>query len=63
MLFAHAIFNMHKNMWQIRQISGADKAINFWRHVISKYTNNNYQDEITDDSDWGIVTKQTFTNI
>lgn len=58
---AHQIFKAHPGKWQVRQIQGADHAIKFWRHAISLCTNNNYNEEITEDPHWGMVTKQTFT--
>lgn len=59
--FAYSIFDKYPGLWQVRQIKGAEHAIAFWRRVISTYTKNNYKEQIIEDPDWGIVTKQIFT--
>lgn len=59
-LLAEYIFDKHPGQWQVRQIEGAEHAIKFWRKVISKYTNNSFLEEVVEDEDWGIVTRQTF---
>ena len=61
MKFAHKIFKAHPGRWQVRQIEGANHAVKFWRYTISACTNNNYEEKIVDDPDWGMVTKQTFS--
>ncbi len=57
---ATAIFDKYPGQWQVRQIEGAEQAINFWRHVINTYTDGNYDEAIVDDPDWGTVTRQSF---
>jgi predicted acetyltransferase len=61
--FAHAIFRKYPGLWQVSQIKGADQALKFWKCVISGYTSNNYKDEVVEDPDWGIVTRQTFLSV
>ena len=58
--FAHSIFKKYPGTWQVRQIQGADHAVKFWRRVISDYTLGNYKEEVVEDPNWGVVTKQTF---
>ena len=57
---AFMIFNKHPGPWQVRQINGANHAINFWRNVIKSYTRNKYNESIVQDDHWGCVTKQQF---
>lgn len=59
--FAQDIILKHKGSWQIRQIQGADYATIFWRKVIINLVGHNYCESIENDSEWGEVTKQTFT--
>ena len=58
--FARYIFRNYPGKWQVRQIQGADKARDFWRSTISKFTGGNYQEEQVSDEYWGVVTRQTF---
>jgi predicted acetyltransferase len=60
--FAASIFQKYSGKWQVRQISGADKAVLFWRKAIGRFTNGNYVESIVEDSYWGKVTKQTFNS-
>lgn len=62
MFFSHTIFKKYPGIWQVRQIQGADHAVNFWRRVITEYTSGNYKEEVVEDPDWGFVTKQTFSS-
>ena len=57
---ATTIFDMYPGNWQVRQISGADVAISFWRKVIGKHTQNQYTESVITDPDWGVVTRQKF---
>lgn len=54
------LFDKHPGQWQVRQITGADHAINFWRYVIKKYTDNHYKEAVVNDNYWGKVTRQRF---
>ena len=63
MTFAHSIFKKYPGTWQVRQIQGADHAVKFWRRVIGGYTSGNYNEEVVEDPDWGVVTKQTFLSV
>lgn len=58
--FAHCIFDKYPGQWQVRQISGAYHAIDFWRKTIALYTNNKFKESVKSDKDWGIVTCQRF---
>jgi len=59
--FACSIFNIYPGKWQVRQIQEADYSINFWRYVISKYTNNKYIEDTPYEKDWGIINRQQFS--
>jgi predicted acetyltransferase len=61
--FAKEIFGMYKGDWQVRQINGANKAIEFWRKTISGFTKNNYEESVINDEYWGRVTRQTFRSL
>lgn len=54
------IFDIFKGEWKVGQIENNIPAINFWRNVISEYTNGNYN-EIREDGWDG--PKQRFINI
>lgn len=54
------LFDKYRGTWQVRQISGANEAIHFWRSVIGKYTNHTYEEEKVNDPEWGLVTRQLF---
>ncbi|APC92166.1 MULTISPECIES: hypothetical protein [Francisella] len=58
--FAQNIIKSHKGRWQIRQIQGADYAVNFWLRVISELVGDNYRISSVNDSEWGRVTRQEF---
>lgn len=60
--FAHAVFDFYPGPWQVRQIEGAEAAINFWRRTIDSYTNGEYQESVQDDPTWGKVTCQRFNS-
>lgn len=60
---AAMLFDRYTGEWQVRQIDGALDAINFWRRVIKKYTNNKYKEEVVQDEYWGRVTRQRFETI
>jgi predicted acetyltransferase len=59
-IFAHHIFAKYPGSWQVRQISGADLAIKFWRKVISSFRDGKFTEEVVNDPEWGVVTKQSF---
>ncbi|MBP9681191.1 MAG: hypothetical protein KBD76_07285 [Bacteriovorax sp.] len=54
------IFKKFPGPWQVRQISGADKAKAFWRKTIKRFTNNNFIESQIPDKHWGQVTCQMF---
>ncbi len=57
---AFAVFDAFPGKWQVRQIEGADKAREFWRKTISKYTSGNFEEVEFSDPFWGAVTCQRF---
>jgi predicted acetyltransferase len=58
---ASEIFNLYLGDWQVRQISGADYAYNFWISVIKEYTNDNFTDSVEKDAEWCTVRIQRFS--
>ena len=63
MKFAHALFEMLPGEWVSKQIEGADYAVTFWRNTIGSYTNENYSEDMYQDSTWGLVTRQRFSAV
>jgi predicted acetyltransferase len=57
---AFHVFDLYPGAWQVRQISGADKAHIFWISVISEYTNGRLTNSIENDPEWGTVRIQRF---
>lgn len=57
--FAHALWELHRGRWEVKQIEGAEYATLFWRKVIAMYCESFTQD-IYDDPYWGKVTRQCF---
>lgn len=60
--FISHLFERLGGSWEIKQVSGADHAIHFWRKVVSDYTAGNYIEDIYEDHKWGRVTRQRFTH-
>jgi predicted acetyltransferase len=60
---AAKIFEIYPGKWQVRQIEGANAAKSFWRSVINKFTQNNYEEESVNDPEWGMITRQQFFSI
>lgn len=58
--FASQLFDKYLGRWVIKQVEGADHALQFWRKVIDRYTGGCYRESQFDDSQWGRVTCQTF---
>ncbi|MCG9760613.1 GNAT family N-acetyltransferase [Pseudoalteromonas sp. Isolate6] len=58
--FMSKIWQMYPGHWQVKQIQGADHAINFWRNALTlngiDYCESQYQDDY-----WGVVNRQIFT--
>jgi len=54
------VFDLYPGAWQVRQISGADKAHAFWVAVISEYSGGQLTNGIQDDPEWGQVRIQRF---
>lgn len=59
---AFAVFDLFPGKWQVRQIEGAEEAKQFWRKIIRKYTQGNFDEIETEDAYWGTVTCQRFEN-
>lgn len=60
-LLAADCFQRYKGGWEVKQIAGADKAIEFWRKTIDRYTGGQYKEDINHDAYWGTVTRQRFS--
>ncbi|OHU86663.1 MULTISPECIES: hypothetical protein [Pseudoalteromonas] len=58
--FAHGIWQMLPGHWVVKQIQGANHAINFWQSCIKSYPHKNYQEGTYQDEYWGQVNKQSF---
>lgn len=59
--FAIELFEKHPGTWEIKQITGAEYATEFWRKTLRDYTRNNYQEDVYHDEYWGRVVRQQFT--
>ena len=53
---------MHQGRWEIKQISGAECATEFWRKVVGEFTGNNFQEDLYQDDYWGPVVRQQFVS-
>ena len=42
---ANKMFDLYKGKWEIRTLIKNEKAQNFWRNTIKKYTNNNFEEK------------------
>ena len=60
--FITQVFKMLGGRWEIKQVAGADHAVNFWRDVIGEYTAGNYSEDSYQDGKWGVVTRQAFSH-
>lgn len=65
--FISALFKQLGGSWEMKQVEGADHAVKFWRDVVGTYTTDNnikqgYQEDVVDDSQWGMVTRQSFSH-
>lgn len=59
-IVAHRIFNMFPGQWSVAQLDNNQPAQSFWRKVISKCTQGNFQETWSDTEEWkGPI--QTFT--
>lgn len=58
--FFYSVLERYPGAWQVKQLEGAEKAKNFWRKVINKYTAGNFREEKYNDGYWGVVTRQLF---
>ena len=46
------IFDHHPGPWQVSEISENLAAISFWRKVIARYTGNNFEEHLLDNTNW-----------
>jgi predicted acetyltransferase len=60
--FGIEIFKMHKGRWEIKQISGAEYASEFWRKTVGTFTGNKFQEDVYQDEYWGRVVRQQFVS-
>jgi predicted acetyltransferase len=49
---AHWIFDQHPGAWQVGQIDENQAAVIFWRKVISRFTNDSYEEFLLDNDRW-----------
>jgi predicted acetyltransferase len=49
---AAAAFDRFKGPWEVRQRPNNVTATAFWRRVIARYTNGNYQEDVLGDAVW-----------
>lgn len=49
---AHKVFDILPGNWRVSQVEKNFPAQNFWRKVISEYTNGNYHEIYQNDEDW-----------
>jgi len=49
---AFKTFDKFLSKWEIRQLKENAIAISFWRSVIDKYTNHNFDEKILNDQNW-----------
>lgn len=61
MRFAHGLWQMLPGSWEVKQISGAEYAIVFWRKAISKFAHRDFSEDRYEDPYWGWVTRQRFS--
>lgn len=61
--FISQIFNTLGGSWEIKQVEGADHAVNFWRDVITDYTKGHFSEDMYEDKIWGTVTRQQFNHL
>lgn len=58
--FISRLFESLKGTWEIKQVAGADHAVNFWRDVVMDYTSGHFVEDKYLDKTWGWVTRQCF---
>lgn len=58
--FAHALFDLAAGVWISKQISGADAAVQFWRHTIDDYSHGAFEEAMVTDPYWGPVNQFRF---
>ncbi|WP_394203699.1 GNAT family N-acetyltransferase [Shewanella waksmanii] len=61
--FITQLFKRLRGSWEIKQVAGADHAVNFWRRVVSEYTDGHYIEDQYQDKKWGLVTRQRFNHV
>ena len=58
--FIHEIWSANPGTWEIKQITGAKYATEFWRRAITAYRDTKFEENQYRDPYWGNVTRQTF---
>ncbi|MCW7753413.1 GNAT family N-acetyltransferase [Desulfobotulus sp. H1] len=61
--FVNHIFRMHKGIWEVKQISGAEYATEFWRKVIQEFTGGKFQEDSHTDAYWGKIIRHRFRSV
>jgi len=59
---AQQMFDLHPGRWQVKQISGADRAYDFWMNMISEYTAGKFENTMEPSPMWGSVRVQRFSS-
>nr|WP_216628447.1 GNAT family N-acetyltransferase [Pseudoalteromonas caenipelagi] len=59
-LFINKIWQAHPGKWEVKQIQGADHAIQFWRKALT-LNGVSYSESEYEDAYWGKVNRQIFT--
>ncbi|MCL2161877.1 MAG: GNAT family N-acetyltransferase [Betaproteobacteria bacterium] len=59
---AFTVFDAHNVNWSVKQLYNAEQARAFWIKVISKYTEDNYTEQLYEDKKWGKVYIQLFSS-
>lgn len=60
--FISRLFERLAGEWEIKQVAGADHAVQFWRDVVGDYTSGNFIEDEYADKKWGVVTRQRFSH-
>lgn len=60
--FITSLFKQLLGSWEIKQVAGAEHAVNFWRDVVNDYTSGTYEEDKYQDEVWGLVTRQRFSH-
>lgn len=61
--FITQMFKQLEGSWEIKQVSGAEHAVQFWQNVVRDYTSGNFIEDKYLDEKWGLVTRQRFDHL